>query len=154
MPDWGRRFGQLVRTRHRGETRAKPNLSFTLVLYGDEFFQTLKHEQTTRETDAALRARQAYRRAFMPNYLAYLREAEIELKRNQPNLYETFLQERNRTRQIMTGGLFVASADTLARFDSDQSRLEAFAEFFQNHPEWPVPDFWQWNRQRGSTVVP
>ena len=48
----------------------------------------------------------------------------------------------------MTGGLFQATAETLTRFDSEESRLAAFAEFFRHHPPAPVLDFEQWSKQR------
>ena len=48
----------------------------------------------------------------------------------------------------MTGGLFHATAETLARFDNDESRLAAFAEFFCHHPQMPVLDLEQWAKQR------
>jgi hypothetical protein len=48
----------------------------------------------------------------------------------------------------MTGGLFQATAETLLRFDGEDSRLAAFAEFFHHHPQAPVLDFEHWANQR------
>ena len=50
-------------------------------------------------------------------------------------------------RHTMTGGVLLVSAEVLARFDSEPSRLAAFAEFFQNHAQCPVLNFWQWDER-------
>jgi hypothetical protein len=83
-------------------------------------------------------------------YLSYLRLAEKDAQRTTPALYAAFAQERQRTRNAMTGGLFQATAETLAKFDSDVSRLLSFAECFHRHPQAPVLDFEQWDKRRAS----
>ena len=154
VPDWGRRFGSFMRSKHQGDGRAKPNLSFALVLHGDEFLRTVQHEHSTRQQDASLGAQAARQAAIIPEYLAYLRLAEETVQRAAPRLYAAFARKREHTRQAMTGGLFLASADTLARFDAEESRLAAFAEFFRNDPGHPVPDFEQWAREREALAAP
>ena len=65
-------------------------------------------------------------------------------------LYAAFTAERAGTRHAMTGGLFQATGETLAKFDREESRLLAFAEFFHRHPQAPVLDFEQWDKRRAS----
>lgn len=72
-PHWGRNFGRLMRRKHQGDPRAKPNLSFALVLYGDEFLRVLHRETTARQRKALGAAREAHQRAFTATYIAYLR---------------------------------------------------------------------------------
>ena len=54
----------------------------------------------------------------------------------------------------MSGGVFLATADTLARFDGEESRLAAFAEFFHQDPHHPVPDLDEWARQAKERDAP
>ncbi len=147
VPEWGRRFGHLLREKHRGDARAKPNLSFAVVLYGDEFLKTVQQDLAVHQKLADGKAREARQAALMPDYLAYLRRLEEKFQRTQPGLYAQFVEHRNRTRHAMSGGLFLASAETLAKFDEEGSRLQAFAEFFLGHPQSPIPDFWQWDER-------
>ena len=154
VPEWGRRLGSFMRVKHQGDARAKPNLSFALVLHGDEFLRTVQNERSARQQDAAGKAQEARQAALMPEYLTYLRLAEKTVQRTEPRLYAAFARKREHTRQAMTGGLFLASADTLARFDAEESRLAAFAEFFRNDPRHPVPDLDQWAREREALAVP
>ena len=95
--------------------------------------------------EKASAARQA---ALRTEYVAYVGLAERSAQRSVPSLYAAFAAERERTREAMTGGLFQASAETLAKFDREDSRLLAFAEYFHNRPQPPVLDFEEWAKQR------
>lgn len=148
VPDWGRRFGARMREKHRTDAKARPHLSAALVLYGDEFLRLLCQESSGREREALGRSRSERQTALMPAYLDFLRIEEERLQQADPARYAKFAEERRVTRQRMTGGLFLASADTLARFDSDTSRLLAFAEAFVDR----VPDFWRWETNRSGSA--
>ena len=150
VPEWGRQFGGFMRQKHHSEAKARPNLSLTLVLYGDEFLRLVGSAHTARSLNALEKAQAARHAALSAEYLAYLRLAEKDAQRTAPALYGAFAQERQRTRNAMTGGLFQATAETLAKFDSDESRLLTFAEFCHRHPQAPVLDFEQWDRRRTS----
>ena len=152
VPEWGRQFGGFMRQKHRGEAKARPNLSFALVLHGDEFLRRMESERSARSTHALEKAQEARHAALWPGYLAYLRLAEKSAQQNTPALYAAFAQERHRTRHAMTGGLFEAAPETLAKFDTEESRLLAFAEFFHHQPHPPVLDFEEWDNQRNSLV--
>ncbi len=158
VPEWGGRFGQFMREKHRGDSRAKPNLSFALVLHGGEFLRLLQREASARGKAALGRAREAHQAAFRDRWREYVRATELRVQESQPQAYAAFVAERNRLRHSMTGGLFLFSAETLARFDGESSRLAGFAEFFHNHPQCPVLDFWQWdervNPQRFGAATP
>jgi hypothetical protein len=147
LAEWGRRFGRMMRAKHQQDAKARPNLSFALVLYGDQFLTGLEQESAARQKAAQGKAQQAHQAAFEAEYLAYLQRIEKSLQEAQAALYQTFAEERQRQRHQMNGGVFLASAETLARFDSEASRLRSFAEFFQRHPQCPVPDFWAWDAQ-------
>ncbi|MCP5523246.1 MAG: hypothetical protein H7A46_17055 [Verrucomicrobiales bacterium] len=147
VAEWGRRFGRFMREKHAGDAHAKPNLSLALVPHGDGFLRLLQRETQARHQKALGKARAAHEAAFSGQWQAYVMAAEVRLQGQHAALYATFVQERDRQRHAMTGGRIVASAETLARFDADSARLQAFAEFFRNHPDCPVLDFWQWDQQ-------
>ena len=147
VPEWGRRFGALLRQKHRGDAKAKPNLSFALVLYGDELLTVLEKDLRTRQSAALGQAREFHRATFEAAYRQYLRGLEAVFQKDYALQYACFTQQRGCTRRALTGGLLLASADTLARFDGEESRLEGFAEFFKDHPQRPVLSFWQWDAQ-------
>lgn len=148
VPEWGRQFGTFMRQKHRGEAKSKPNLSFALVLHGDEFLRRIELRHSARSGQAVEKVHAARHEALQSEYLAYLRLAERTAQQTAQDHYAGFLAERVRTRHAMTGGLFRATAETLARFDSEESRLPAFAEFFRHHPQMPVLNFEQWSKQR------
>jgi len=145
VPEWGRAFGKLVRAKLRNDPQAKPFLSAMLGLFGNEFLRQRQNEATTVRKQALGRAREAHQEAFAGAYRQYLQQTEIEFQRTSPALYEAFLEHRRELRHTMSGGLFLASAETLARFDSEECRLVTFAEFFHHHPQRPVSDFWAWD---------
>jgi hypothetical protein len=147
---WGRRFGAFMRGKHRTEANPRPNLSLALVLHGDEFLRGFATAGGARPTNAPEKGYAARQAAMRPQYLDYLRLAEQSAQRACPELYRAFASERQRTRQVMTGGLFLASAETLARFDGEESRLLAFAEFFRDRREHPVLDFEAWANTQPS----
>ena len=60
-------------------------------------------------------------------------------------LFRQFANHRQRLCRLMSSGPFLASGERLARFESEESRLLDFAEFFQKHPQQPVLDFWAWD---------
>ena len=45
----------------------------------------------------------------------------------------------------MTSGPFLASAERLARWESEESRILDFAAFFQGNPQKPVLTYWEWD---------
>ena len=145
VPEWGRQFGQLMRAKHQGDPKAKPNLSYALTLYGGLFLSQRQREAAAHRKKALGTAKERHQAAFYVRYEDYLRQTEIALQKADAALYAAFLEHRGETRQRMNGGLFLASADTLAKFESERSRLLCFAEFLHRHPEHPVLDFWEWD---------
>jgi hypothetical protein len=145
VPDWGRRFGHLVRNAHQGDAKAKPNFSFALTLFGDEFLRRLQSEGETRRSEALGRAKAAHQAAFAADYRAYLRLTETTLQKANPSVYEAFAEHRTRLRRLMTNGPVLVSAERLAQFESEESRLLALADFSRKHPQVHVPGFWEWD---------
>jgi hypothetical protein len=145
ISEWGRKFGQMIREKHKDDAKAKPNLSFALVLYGDKFLRVLQQESLARKRQALGAAREAHQRAFTPAYVAYLRLAESELQQAKPSVYEAFTKHRQKIRHLMTSGPFLATAERLAQLENEESRLLDFAAFFHDHPQKPVLAFWGWD---------
>lgn len=158
VPEWGRRFGCLMRDAHRDDPKAKPNLSFALVLFGDKFLRKLQTEGTTRQQEALEKAKVAHQAAFADAYLAFLRLTEIKLQQAKPSVYEEFAKHRAKLKHLMTGGPILVSAERLAEFETEESRLLALAEFFCKDPQVHVPGFWEWdariNPSRFGAVAP
>jgi hypothetical protein len=148
IPEWGRRFGRMMREKHQSEPRTRPNLSTSLVLYGDKFLRLLERESTARQQEALGKPKAAHQTAFMPAYMAYLRQAETELQRASPAVYQAFAEEQRKARHSLTSSSFPISGAWLERFDSEESRLRGFAEFFAQHPQHQVLNFWDWDAQR------
>jgi hypothetical protein len=148
VAEWGRRFGRFMREKHAADPHAKPNLSFALVLHGDGFLRVLQREDATQRKDALGKARAAHEATFSSRWQAYLRAAEADLQERHPACYDAFRQDRERIRRAMSGRVFKARDETLARFEGEPARLAALAQFFHNHPQCPVLDFWQWDQQR------
>jgi len=145
IPDWGRRFGRMMREKHQGDAKAKPNLSFALVLYGDKFLSVLQQEGAIRRRKAVGEAKEAHQKAFTPAYIAYLRLTETELQRANPSVYQAFAKHRQKLRHLMTSGPFLASAERFAQLENEESRLLDLAAFFEKHPQKPVLGFWEWD---------
>jgi len=145
IPQWGQRFGRLMRDKHQGDLKAKPNLSFALVLFGDKFLRLLQCESAACRRKALGEAREAHQKAFTSPYIVYLRLVETELQKGNPSVYGDFAKHRERLRHLMTSGPFLASAERLSNFGSEESRLLDFAAFFQQHPKKPVLSFWEWD---------
>ena len=143
--EWGRQFGGLMRQRHHGEAKARPNLSLALVLHGDEFLRRVENQRSAHATNALEKAQAARQAQLWPRYMAYLRLAEREAEQSASELYEAFRLQRQRTREAMAGGLFHASTETLARFDSEESRLLALAEFLASRKANTVLTFDAWS---------
>jgi hypothetical protein len=147
LPEFGRQFGRMMREQHRGDARAKPNLSLAIVLFGDQFLRTQQRRHSTRDRELLGKAREAHQAAFMPDYVAYLRLAEKSLSESNPAAYKAFLASHRRLRDLMTRGPFVTSAERLARFDAEENRLLGFAEFFANDSQHRIAGFWEWDTQ-------
>ena len=145
VAEWGRQFGALVRQRNVGNPKARPHLSAALVLHGDAFLRQLEGKSSAFATHARQKAQAARQATLWPRYMAYLRLAEIEAQQSARELYTAFSLQRQRTREAMTGGLFHASPETLARFDGEESRWLALAEYCASRKANAVLTFDAWS---------
>ena len=148
VAEWGRQFGRWMCEKHQGDARAKPNLSYALTLFGGLLLNKVQRETATLRQAALGKARESHQAAFFTRYEDYLRQAEIALQKAYPALYRAFLQERRQTRHAMTGGMILVSAEVLAGFDSERSRLLGLADFLGRHPPHRLLDFWGWDERR------
>jgi hypothetical protein len=162
VAEWGRRFGRFVRTKHQSDAGARPHLSAAITLYGDEFVRTAQGQAQRSQRLALRQARDAHVLACRADYLAYLRQAEAACRAKCPDQYARFEASRAEQRAALTNGMLRDPDKVLARFEREECRLEAFAEFFAGDPEPPVLDFWHWDarhnpnrfRSSGSPVSP
>ena len=147
IPEWGRRFGRFMRARHQHDGRALPNLCLTLVPFGCAFLRQLELEGAAQRQETLGKARAAHEATFMPAYLLYVGLDEKSLQQTNAALYQTFVADRQRVRELFFRGPIMTTAARQEMFDSEASRLFGFAEFFARHPQHRVLEFWAWDRQ-------
>ena len=136
-----------MRTRHQGDARARPHLSWNLVTYGDQRLRRVTAEDSTR-TQARVTTNRSAREAFHAKpYLDFLREQERRLRQEFASDCQAFLehQDLERNRLLRSGIQF--SASLLALMDGEKARLFALVTFFARHPRTPVLGFWEWDEQ-------
>jgi len=150
IQEWARRFGRLVRGKHQNDPKARPSLFIALAHYGDHFLAQIQAEAKTRRAGDQAQARQAHEKIFRPAYRAYLVTEESRLQADAAAEYERFREHRAELRNSMTGSTLRLSPVWFTRFDSEEARLDAFAEFFDGHPRFPVLDFWEWDQRVNS----
>jgi hypothetical protein len=95
-----------------------------------------------RKQDTLKSSQEARRKENWPKYIAYLREDEKTLQRGNAELYGAFEEERLRSFESMKQFNIEP-----AKFQTEDARLLAFAEFFAKHPKHKVLDFGKWDRQ-------
>jgi hypothetical protein len=100
------------------------------------------------DPNAAQRQRELHERRMRPAYLAEVADLERQARREQADRYARFEAERATARRKLEdeSSDFTprVHAKLLARFDAEESRLEAFAEVFAD----VVPPFWTWDAER------
>jgi hypothetical protein len=147
IPEWGRRFGRIMRDKHQNQPKARPNLCLTLVPFGNQLLGQVEQEVMAIRRDALGKARAAHEAVFQAEYLRYLSQEETSLQKSKAGLYEGFLAERRHLRELMFKGPFMTTAVRQETFDSDKERLLAFSEYFARHAAHRVWDFWEWDRK-------
>ena len=106
------------------------------------------------DPNAARRQRELHERRMRPAYLAAVADLERQTRREQAGRHAEFEADRAAARRkLVEESSSLAPrvhAKLLARYDSEESRLEAFAEAFAD----VVPPFWTWDaeRRREATV--
>lgn len=147
----GRRFGQLVRNRHKTTPNAPSILHLTLVKHGYEFLQTLEGEVTRQSRQRAEQERERRHALLYPQYLEYLKEAEQTLQAQHAGLHEAFLADRERTFHLARNGPIPWGSRLVEQFQTEEARLKALAGHFENHPVFPVAGFWEWESRQPRT---
>ena len=136
-----------MRKRHQGDARARPNLSWNLVAYGDQLLQRVSAEVATRNNPQLAINRSAHEASQAEPYLDYLREQERRLQKEAASDYQAFLEKRATERNCRIQSRIEISTSLLALLESENTRLFAFAAFFARHPRTPVLGFWEWDQQ-------
>jgi hypothetical protein len=138
----GKAFGKLVRAKHQTDAQARPFLSSALVLFGDEFARLRDRKTSEQKRTASQTAQEGHKRAHWLAYMSYLRQDAESLRQGNAALYTAFEEERQRCFESMRQ----FKIDP-ARFQTEEARLVAWAEFFEKHSEHRVLDFWAWDRE-------
>jgi hypothetical protein len=138
----GKAFGKLVRDQHHANPKAQPFLGTALVLFGDEFVRSRHRKTSEQKRSASQTAQEAHKRANWSAYMSYLCQDEKSLQQVNAALYAAFEDERQRGFESMRQ----FNIDP-ARFQTEEARLVAWAEFFSKHSEHRVFDFWEWDSE-------
>lgn len=90
-------------------------------------------------------ARERHQQRFGETYSAYVRQRVEEIKKSHHEAYRTFeetsAEDHKKTEHILRGRPFLA-----------QKVFEGEAvNYFCNHPECPILDFWQWDKEINPT---
>lgn len=109
--------------------------------------------QTTEDPNATQRQREQHERRMRPVYLAAVADVEQRTRQERPDDYRAFEEKRAAARRklVEESAGFAPRVRTklLARFDAEESQLEAFAEAFAE----VVPPFWTWDAQRRRKIA-
>lgn len=141
---WGRTFGQFVRDRQGQKDRGIVSLVVALRSHGDAYYAAHRSRSEKRRQAAHDAARAAHEKKFTAAWVEYLRTRERAFRTTRATDYARFESERNQRRaEISSSRWKTLSATILETFDSEDTRLREFHEFF---PE-EVLDFWTWDRQ-------
>jgi hypothetical protein len=135
ISEWGRALGQLARE----QRNPFPSLQLAIRQLGDAFLVKLENERLHTQLAATTKARDEHELAHRPEWIAWLAQREAEMKVTQPDDYARFIAKRDRERADLAADHTPWSAKLLSTFDTDQTRLNAFRQFFA------LPDFWQWD---------
>jgi hypothetical protein len=160
VADWGRQFGVHYREAMRGRDGLIVSLVGALRTHGDEYFKQFKTCRLQVIEQENLRLEQAHYDEFHPPYLTHLKDLERRIREDHPKPYAEFETRREEERKrIEQDRRVVMREETLARFDSEEKRLQDLRAYFTNtdlwETPWDIPDFWQWdelaNPQRLAT---
>jgi hypothetical protein len=132
--------------------REAPKTKFDIQSYGGICgyeARAMKEFQRKRQKEHGSRlekARKSHYARFYAAYQDYLREMSGRMEKLHSEAFVAFLDHdaQERTKYVRQR-LNVYLRTT---FDTEEDRLNRLAEFFRNHPDHPVLDFWQWDAAR------
>lgn len=148
--DWARQFGKFVKNAEMGNAKVIRSFVVAVRSHGDEFYLVLVKQRKSMKKDAITSAKQQHEQVFTDSYMDYLRNREEEIQINNPEDYETFLQEDSTSRQKLVDGPFALRGAIIDRlislFDSENSRQDRFRKYCAKK-NITIPDFWQWDSE-------
>ncbi|MCC6232918.1 MAG: hypothetical protein IT580_09760 [Verrucomicrobiales bacterium] len=144
---WGTQFGELVRSRHQGDHRARPHLAWNLVTFGDQLLRRVANEAKGRTNAQRAELRAAHEIKHQSAYQAYLKAHEQRFQREFPAEYQAFLDHRRKEHEHLRHGPLQLSEAWVAKLDREDARIDQFARRFAQHPQAPALGFWEWDQQ-------
>ena len=141
---WGQNFGQFVRDRQGQKNGGIVSLIVALRSYGDAYYIAHRSRSEKRRQAAHDTARAAHEKKYTAAWVEYLRTQERTFRTTRTADYGRFESERDQRRAEITNSRWkTLSATILETFDSEETLLREFHEFFS--PE--IFDFWTWDRK-------
>ena len=143
---WAEGFGKRCGSIRQGKG-TYPSLVNFIRLQGNQFAEDLERSVTQSAKAEATEQRTRHEERYKPLWLAYLNETEKEFRIERKGDYERFMEQRTTEREAITEKRgetpFSGLIDQwLQAFDSEESRLRAFQEYFSSE----VGDFTDWAR--------
>lgn len=140
IAEWGRALGQLARQQHN----PFPSLQLAIRQLGDAFLVTEETKRLHAQLAVVTLRRADHEARYCSVWLAWLAEQEQHTRTTQPDDYARFIAKRDRQRADLIADGKPWSMRVLDQFDTDNTRLHAFREFFA------LPDFWKWDSSINS----
>lgn len=130
IAEWGRELGNRVREAEENDPKTLISLISSVRRYGDAFFRALQARRDALQRQAIAEAAQTHFVDYRGCYMAYLRNVEERLKREELERYKIWLTHFEKYR--------------FSGQNSEESRLKALAQ------EMGLPNFWEWDQQHNS----
>lgn len=131
--DHGRAFGEYVRS-HKPAWMSVVSLRQAIRYFGDGFMNKQAKALASRKALKQKQRQARYLAQHTPKWHEYLTAKEEEIKTVRSDDYARFLAWRREQRRDLKDARFLLrKQEAIARFDSEQGRLQQFQEFFSEH---------------------
>lgn len=129
----GRVFGAYVRS-HKPPWMSVVSFQQAVRYFGDEFVNKQAKALASQEVLEQKQRQEQYLAEHTPKWHEYLAAKEGEMRAERGDDYARFLAWRRGQRQDLKSARFLLrKQEVVARFDSEQGRLQQFQEFFSDH---------------------
>ena len=135
LAHWGRELGSLA----RDQRNPIPSFHLALRQFGDRLLADAQRQGDERRRNAAEAARTAHHERYAPDYVAFLKHTETDLRANQSDDFARFLAKRASERQRLATERTSWAASLLTDHDTERAYLRDLQRHFG------LPDFWSWD---------
>ncbi len=140
---WGRGYGEAFKAKFNN-TNKQIYISLLPALrsFGDEFYMNQEKIYESERKEREIFAKNAHQKKFETEYNEYLGLTEEAFQDRRKNEYKDFLSFRNEKRKEFFNSPYSCPDEVLKEFDSKNSRIMDFQEYFKKE----ILDFWGWDQ--------